>query len=188
MKTTSEFGNARAKAVLAAVLLLAVSAQAQTTNRRVLVSIPDCKLAYFEDGKLVKVYPVAVGKDSTPSPVGKFQIVNRVTNPTYYHEGKVVTGAQNPVGTRWMGLSEKGYGIHGTNAPKSIGKRASHGCVRMGKKDLEELFELLRAGDSVEIRGERDEELAQVFGTNGQGAASQPVVVASAAIQTAQGQ
>jgi L,D-transpeptidase ErfK/SrfK len=40
-----------------------------------------------------------------------------------------------------MGLSVRGYGIHGTNAPKSIGKAASHGCVRMSKRDLEELFE-----------------------------------------------
>jgi len=182
MKTTSGNGNLKASAVLAAVLFFSLTAQAQTVNRKVLVSIPDCKLAYIENGKVVKVYPVAVGKDSTPSPVGTFQIANRVTNPTYYHEGKVVTGPQNPVGTRWMGLSEKGYGIHGTNAPKSIGKRTSHGCVRMAKKDLEELFELLRTGDQVEIRGERDDEMAQIFSGTGTQA---PVMVASANSQTA---
>jgi lipoprotein-anchoring transpeptidase ErfK/SrfK len=181
MNTTSRSGYLKAKAVLAAVLFFAVTSPAQTITRQVLVSIPDCKLAYFENGKVVKVYAVAVGKSSTPSPVGKFQIVNRVTNPTYYHEGKVVTGPQNPVGTRWIGLSQKGYGIHGTNAPKSIGKRASHGCVRMGKKDLEELFEILRPGDEVEIRGERDNEMTQIFGGEA------PVVVASAAMP-AQGQ
>src|SRR5436190_803480 len=58
----------------------------------------------------------------------------------------------------------KGYGIHGTNQPKSIGKAASHGCIRMGRKDLEELFELVRVGDTVEIHGERDATIAALFG------------------------
>jgi hypothetical protein len=63
-----------------------------------------------------------------------------------------------------MGLSEKGYGIHGTNVPTSIGKAASHGCIRMGRTDLEELFRMVKLGDTVAIRGERDEQIAQVFG------------------------
>jgi hypothetical protein len=62
-----------------------------------------------------------------------------------------------------MGLSQKGFGIHGTNAPRSIGKAASHGCIRMAKADLEELFELVKVGDEVEIRGEADEETAAIF-------------------------
>jgi hypothetical protein len=65
-----------------------------------------------------------------------------------------------------MGLSVKGYGIHGTNAPKSIGKAASHGCIRMAEADLEELFAKVREGDTVELIGEPNEETAQVFGTN----------------------
>jgi L,D-transpeptidase catalytic domain len=69
------------------------------------------------------------------------------------------------VGTRWMGLSQKGYGIHGTNEPRSIGKAASHGCIRMGQKDLEDLFALVRSGDTVEIVGERNEETAAIFGS-----------------------
>jgi len=73
-------------------------------------------------------------------------------------------GADNPLGTRWMGLNLKGFGIHGTNVPSSIGKAASHGCVRMAKRDLEELFELVEVGDVVVIRGERDEEVAGIFG------------------------
>ncbi len=139
---------------------------AQATIRRVLVSLPDRKLALFENGKAVRVYRVAVGKTSTPSPVGSFKIVNRVTNPTYYHKGQVVAaGKNNPVGSRWMGLSAKSYGIHGTNQPNSIGHAASTGCIRMSKRDLEELFELLNVGDAVEIRAERDEQIAAVFGT-----------------------
>ena len=142
-------------------------ALAKVTVRWVLVSIPDRKLALFRDGKIVRIYRVAVGKTSTPSPVGEFKIVNRVTNPTYYHKGQVIAaGKGNPVGTRWMGLSAKGYGIHGTNQPNSIGKAASTGCIRMGRRDLEELFALVDAGDTVQIRAERDEQIAAVFGAN----------------------
>jgi lipoprotein-anchoring transpeptidase ErfK/SrfK len=98
-----------------------------------------------------------VGKGSTPSPAGRFTINVRVSNPTYSHRGKVVgPGPKNPVGSRWMGLSLKGYGIHGTNEPGSIGKAASHGCIRMGKADLEELFAQVEVGDAVEIRAEGD--------------------------------
>ena len=139
---------------------------ARTTVHWVLVSIPDRKLALFENGRVVRLYRVAVGKTSTPSPAGEFKIVNRVTNPTYYHKGQVVgTGKGNPVGTRWMGLSAKGYGIHGTNQPNSIGKAASTGCIRMGKQDLEELFAIVDVGDTVQIRAERDEQIAAIFGT-----------------------
>jgi L,D-transpeptidase ErfK/SrfK len=131
----------------------------------VLVSIPDRKLALIENGKVVRIYRVAVGKTSTPSPVGEFKIVNRVTNPTYYHRGQVVAaGKGNPVGSRWMGLSAKGYGIHGTSQPNSIGKAASTGCIRVGKQDLEELFARVDVGDAVQIRAERDEQMAAVFG------------------------
>ncbi|MFB3813044.1 MAG: L,D-transpeptidase [Terriglobales bacterium] len=93
--------------------------------------IPDRKLALLEDGQVKKVYPVAVGARRTPSPTGEFKVVNRLVRPTYYCPGQVVPpGAENPLGTRWIGLNQKGYGIHGTNAPKSIGMAASHGCIR----------------------------------------------------------
>src|ERR1700722_14095758 len=141
-------------------------ALAKATVRWVLVSIPDRKLALFENGRVVRIYPVAVGKISTPSPVGAFKIVNRVTNPTYYHQGQIIAaGKGNPVGTRWMGLSAKGYGIHGTNQPASIGKAASTGCIRMSRKDLEEIFTIVGVGATVQIRAERDEQIASVFGS-----------------------
>jgi lipoprotein-anchoring transpeptidase ErfK/SrfK len=149
-------------------------------QRRIVVSLEDRKLALLENGEVKKVYTVAVGKPSTPSPVGTFTIERRVANPTYSHNGQLVApGPGNPVGTRWMGLSVHGYGIHGTNAPKSIGKAASHGCIRMSKADLEEFFEMVRAGDVVEIVGQRNEETAQLF------AAPASPVATTAAAQTA---
>ena len=170
---------AKARLVLAVLILTAARLQAQNeaqSTRQIVVSLADRKLALVEDGAVKKIYPVAVGKATTPSPTGTFAIVNRVTNPTYYHKGQVVEpGPENPVGTRWIGLNQKGYGIHGTNAPRSIGKAASHGCIRMAQKDLEELFEMVRPGDVVEIRGDRDEVVAGIFG-----GVAEPVVVAAA--------
>jgi lipoprotein-anchoring transpeptidase ErfK/SrfK len=156
---------------------------------KIVVSLEDRKLALVEDGKVMRVYTVAIGKPSSPSPVGTFTIERRVKNPVYQHDGKTVQpGPGNPVGTRWMGLNIKGYGIHGTHAPKSIGKAASHGCIRMGKKDVEELFALIQVGDTVELIGQRDSETAQLFGDPQKPAVTQSqesVVTASAATEPA---
>jgi L,D-transpeptidase ErfK/SrfK len=132
-----------------------LSSAPMVAERRLVVSIPERKMALVIDGEVKKTFDVAVGKPTTPSPVGKFAIVTRVPNPTWYGPKKVVApGKDNPLGTRWLGLSQKGYGVHGTSAPKSIGKAASHGCIRMRNADVEELFELVQAGDVVEISGD----------------------------------
>jgi lipoprotein-anchoring transpeptidase ErfK/SrfK len=158
-------------AAMLAVLIVALDirglAQASSppTQRLVLVSIPDRKLAVLENGEVIARFSVSVGAAVSPSPRGEFEIVSRVANPTYSHGGVVITpGKGNPVGTRWLGLNRKGYGIHGTNTPSSIGHAASHGCIRLRNRDMEKLFTMLRVGDAVEIRGERDEEIAEIFG------------------------
>jgi hypothetical protein len=131
----------------------------------VLVSIADRKLAVIENGMVLAYFPVAVGSAVSPSPTGEFQIVSRVANPTYFHNGVVMmAGRDNPVGTRWMGLNVKGYGIHGTNAPGSVGHATSHGCIRLRNRDVERLYSMLRVGDIVEIHKERDPEIVQMFG------------------------
>lgn len=143
----------------------AATEEGNAPRRVIVVSLKDRKLALVEDGQVKKVYTVAVGKPSTPSPVGTYTIERRAMNPTYHHDGKtVLPGPGNPVGTRWMGLSKRGYGIHGTNEPKSIGKAASHGCIRMAKADLEEFYTMVAVGDTVELVGQRNEETARVFG------------------------
>ena len=138
---------------------------AVTETRRIVVSIPDRKLALIENDRIVRVYPVAVGAAVSPSPVGTFTIVNRVSNPTYYRPGVVIgPGSTNPIGTRWIGLNVKGFGIHGTDAPSSIGFAKSHGCIRLRNRDVEQLFERVRAGDVVELHAERTPEITQLFG------------------------
>jgi len=140
-------------------------AQQRQTARRIVVSIPDRKLAVVESGRVVKIFSTAVGAERTPSPTGSFELVDRIANPTWYTKGKVVgPGRANPLGTRWLGLSLKGYGIHGTNNPASIGHDLSHGCIRMRNRDVEELFGMVAIGDEVELYGARTPEVAAIFG------------------------
>ena len=143
-----------------------LAASATEHSRRILVSVPDRKLALIEDGRVLRIYPVAVGARVSPSPTGEFKVIGRLSKPTYYHPGVVIPpGKDNPLGTRWIGLNRKGYGIHGTNQPRSIGRAASHGCIRLAKADLEHLFEEVQVGDLVEIRAHRDTETAAIFGS-----------------------
>ncbi len=156
--------EAERKLMKAAALVLVAVARASAQDPRVVVSIPDRKLALLDNGRVVKVYDLAVGKPSSPSPTGTVRVVTRIPHPTWYQPGKVVgPGKANPLGTRWIGLSLPGYGIHGTNAPRSIGRAASHGCFRMRNRDVEELFELVATGDVIELIGERDERTARLF-------------------------
>jgi hypothetical protein len=160
-------GQSKELAALAVMLVAALEALAQETARpprRVVVSVPDRKLALLEGDRVLKLYPIAVGAAKSPTPAGAFAIVHRIPDPTWYTRGKIVPpGAANPLGTRWLGLSVKGYGIHGTNNPGSIGKRASRGCIRMRNADVEELFDLLETGDPVAIASDRTPEILALF-------------------------
>lgn len=110
------------------------------------------KLRLLENGQLLKVYPIATGTEGN-TPLGDFTIVNKLENPTWFNEGKAYPpGApENILGTRWLGFSKEGYGIHGTTEPDSIGKAVSHGCVRMFNEDVEEIYSMVPVGISVTI-------------------------------------
>ena len=143
---------------------LAGSSASPARQRQIVISIADRQLAVLDNGQVLKTYPIAVGTRHTPSPDGDFVIINHAKDPTYRHGGKeIAPGKDNPLGSRWMGLSLKGYGIHGTNVQSSIGKAASHGCFRMRKQDVEELYTLVQVGDTVTVRRERDAMIAKVF-------------------------
>lgn len=104
------------------------------------ISVGKRRLTLFNKGKLVKIYPIAVGKMLTGTPTGDYVIVNRQMNPG------------GPFGVMWLSLSKKGYGIHGTNDPSSIGKAVSHGCVRMHNRDVLQLAGMVPNGTRVTIR------------------------------------
>lgn len=158
-------GMNRTHMTTAVILMTAAEALAQDARRRIVVSLSDRKLALVEDGRVVKIYPAAVGAERTPTPAGSFTIIQRLPNPTWYGPGRIVPpGKANPLGPRWMGLSRRGYGIHGTNSPRSIGQFASHGCIRMRNRDVTELYEMVSIGDAVELYAERTPELDNIFG------------------------
>lgn len=104
------------------------------------------------DEEVLKTYHVSTGeKNSTP--VGVFKVTDKLLDPTWYKAGAVVPpgSAENVLGTRWIGISEKGYGIHGTTEPDKIGQQVTAGCVRMRNEEVEELYELVPAGAEVII-------------------------------------
>lgn len=109
-------------------------------NILIRINLQERRLYLYERGRLVNSYPVAIGKPSTPSPVGSWTIVNK----------KILDGRMI-YGTRWMGLSKPRYGIHGTNNPSSIGKAVSLGCIRMYNHDVESIFPRVTIGTPVEI-------------------------------------
>ncbi|MCP8967014.1 L,D-transpeptidase [Ectobacillus ponti] len=114
------------------------------------------KLAYVNGGKIQRIFPVATGKTSDLTPEGEFDVVTKARNPYYIKKNIPGGSPENPLGTRWIGFNARGtdgtkYGIHGTNAPGSIGKYISQGCIRMYKKDVEYLFDQIPIGTKVLI-------------------------------------
>lgn len=108
----------------------------------IFIDITKCKLFFFKEDKQIKIYNIAIGTKENPSPIGVFRVVEK---------GKWGKG----FGGRWMGINVPWgvYGIHGTTRPDSIGKAASHGCIRMRNGDAAELYELVKHGTVVEIYG-----------------------------------
>ena len=105
------------------------------------------------DDAIFKVYPVATGEYNS-TPVGTFKIVEKLKNPDWYKQGEGAIPADNPkniLGTRWLGLSEPEYGIHGGASKKDLGSQVTNGCVRMTDADVEELFTILPRGTEVTI-------------------------------------
>ena len=117
-------------------------------------------LRFYSGPSLVRTFSVATGQTIYPTPAGLWQIMDMQRNPWWYPPVQdawarglkpVPPGPSNPLGTRWMGLNAPGVGIHGTDAPTSIGYSVSHGCIRMQVPDAEWLFEHVHVGTPVVI-------------------------------------
>jgi hypothetical protein len=109
---------------------------------RILINVTERRLYLYQGSTLLHTYPVAVGRPQTPTPRGEFVITQ-----------KAVWG--DGFGTRWMRFSAPWgiYGIHGTNKPWSVGTVASHGCIRMYNRDVEQVYALVSVGTPVDIVG-----------------------------------
>jgi len=116
----------------------------------------------FANSELVAFFPATVGSDEKPTPSGVLKVISIDANPHYrynpdykFKEVKsrraftIKPGPNNPVGTYWIGLSAKGYGIHGTANPSKVSKAESHGCVRLTNWDIDKLAKLLKKGTEV---------------------------------------
>lgn len=117
------------------------------------------KVTLYRGDQAVKTYPVAVGRPGWETPTGTFTVRQKFKNPAWIHplkKGVLIPGGdpENPLGRYWIGFWTDGknwIGFHGTPNPKSVGTPASHGCVRMYNKDIEELFKLVNLGTEVKV-------------------------------------
>ncbi|MEI8349481.1 MAG: L,D-transpeptidase family protein [Candidatus Omnitrophota bacterium] len=110
-------------------------------------------LLFLKTGdEIIKTYVVSTGKNNS-TPVGVFKIINKEINPTWFKTGAVIPSGspENILGTRWMGIEKKGYGIHGTTEPEQLGKQVTLGCVRMKNEEVEELYDIVPTGTEVTI-------------------------------------
>lgn len=134
-----------------------VQAEAQPALAQILVNLPSRTLEFYQGDTLLKEYPVAIGKPDTPTPTGSYSVFEKEIDPDWYPPGKgyvVPSGPDNPLGYRWLGFAPL-YGIHGTNAPWSIGLAISNGCIRLQEENVEELFALIDYSTPVTIEYER---------------------------------
>jgi hypothetical protein len=121
----------------------------------VYVSKGNHTVTLFKDGEMVAQYPCAAGRGGC-TPEGTFTVNMKLVDPVWYWKGQAIPpGPDNGLGSRFIGITSdeypKGYGLHGTNEPASIGRDASHGCVRMHNEDVEKLYDLVEYGDTVVV-------------------------------------
>ena len=142
-------------ALIAIICFSRVLADSGSNKSAIEINLPSGILSLYKDGNLVKEYPLCLGKQSTPTPVGQYRIIYKAVNPYWLNKGEVVPpGPQNPLGVRWMGIT-RGIGIHGNNKPESIGTYASAGCIRMFNRDVVEVYNQVTVNTPVNIRYDR---------------------------------
>jgi lipoprotein-anchoring transpeptidase ErfK/SrfK len=133
-------------------------------GRSVRVSVKERMLEVHEGGQLIASFPVTTGSAATPTPMGKWKILGRSSRPVFRWDEGVLNhgvrtesffmlppGPNNPVGMVWVALNRSGIGIHGTNNPQTIGRSASHGCIRLANWDAVRFVEMVTEGVSVTI-------------------------------------
>jgi lipoprotein-anchoring transpeptidase ErfK/SrfK len=122
-----------------------------------LLNLKQRRVYVYKGDKVIAKYPVAIGKKGWETPLGEWQVMEKIKNPgwTSFKTGEVMKpGKENPLGVRWIGFWTNGedvIGFHGTPNIKSIGTAASHGCVRMYNRDVRALYRLVKVGTTVKV-------------------------------------
>lgn len=133
-------------------------------NRKIYIDTKDRFLLIYDDKQLVAEFPITPGSSTLPAPMGLWKILGIATLPVFRHDEGVLQhgekssvfynlppGPNNPVGILWMGLNKPHVGVHGTNNPETIGRAASHGCIRTANWDAARVKELVTVGNAVSI-------------------------------------
>lgn len=147
--------------ILGLALMFNLPAQAEPSEekpvangKKIVINSASRILALYEGNIKVAIYPLGLGKVSTPTPTGYYKILEKAINPSWINpsdpEFEIPSGPSNPLGYRWMQI-QGNYGIHGTNKPDSIGYYVSNGCIRMYEKDVEALYDAVEVNTPVEI-------------------------------------
>jgi L,D-transpeptidase ErfK/SrfK len=135
----------------------------ETSGERIVINLAEMRLFYFgPDSKPKRSYAIGIGRDGLTTPVGTTTILRKVKDPSWRPTARmrkedpklpaiVPPGPDNPMGSRALYLALRPYAIHGTNRQFAVGRRVSSGCIRLYKKDIEELYELVRPGTKVTI-------------------------------------
>jgi lipoprotein-anchoring transpeptidase ErfK/SrfK len=122
---------------------------------RLVIRLKDRRVYVYRQNDIQTSFPIAVGKAGWETPKGTFKVIQKIKNPIWEHPwtGELVpSGPDNPLGSRWIGFWTDGknvIGFHGTPNEESVGRAASHGCVRMFDKDVQVLFEKVDVGTPV---------------------------------------
>jgi lipoprotein-anchoring transpeptidase ErfK/SrfK len=136
----------------------------ELAKRKIYIDTKDRFLLVYDDKQLVAEFPITPGSSKLPAPMGLWRLVGIATLPVFRHDEGVLNhgektstffnlppGPNNPVGILWMALSKPHVGIHGTNNPETIGRAASHGCIRTANWDAARVRELVTVGTPVSI-------------------------------------
>ncbi|MEN8263218.1 MAG: L,D-transpeptidase family protein [Nitrospirota bacterium] len=140
----------------------------ETRDNGIVINLAELRLYYFfniGNKGYVRTFPLGIGRAGWNTPSGVYRITAKVKDPVWkvpdsIKEEKpelpdfVLQGPENPLGSYWLQLSAKGYGIHGTNRPYGIGRRVSHGCIRLYPEDIKALFNLVKVRTKVRIINE----------------------------------
>src|SRR5262249_47087823 len=132
----------------------------------IVIDLANRTLYWFGRGALRARFPVGVGRLGWATPPGRYRIVGRRVDPVWHVpvsvqeemrergekvETVVGPGPEDPLGKYWIQLPAAGYGLHGTNAPASVGKYATHGCLRLLAEHVERLYHEAADGTPVEV-------------------------------------
>ncbi|WP_353684287.1 L,D-transpeptidase family protein [Thermodesulfovibrio sp. 3907-1M] len=131
----------------------------------IIINLSEMRLYYFHKKsreQMVSTFPIGIGDDGVETPVGKFKISHKIVNPPWYVPESirkerpelpavVPPGPENPLGTHAMRLSGLSYLIHGTNRPWAVGRKVTHGCIRLYPEDIPKLFDMVAVGTEVLI-------------------------------------